>query len=85
MKHEKEKKPQNRDGLKQQLIVLVRYSVTISHALCDAFIAFLFAVYSVSLPHSSVVEYTVRRRTRIPILVCLAVEDIRKGLSVQTY
>lgn len=56
MKHEKEKKPQNRDGLKQQLIVLVRYSVTISHALCDAFIALLLAVYSVSLPHSSVVE-----------------------------
>lgn len=56
MKHEKEKKPQNRDGLKQQFIVLVRYSVNISHALCDAFIALLFAVYSVSLPHSSVVE-----------------------------
>lgn len=56
MKHEKEKKPQNRDGLKQQFIVLIKYSVNISHAFCDAFIALLFAVYSVSLPHSSVVE-----------------------------
>lgn len=40
MKHEKEKKPQNKDGLQQQFIVLVKYSVNImSHALCDAFIA----------------------------------------------
>lgn len=79
------KKPQKRDGLKQ-FIVLVMYSVNISHALCDVFIAFLFAVYSVSLPHSSVEESTVHRCNRIPIVVCLlAAEDIRKGLSVQTY
>lgn len=32
MKHEKEKKPQNRDGLKQ-FIVVVRYSVNISHVM----------------------------------------------------
>ena len=57
-----------------------------SHALSVAFKALLIAVYSVSLLHSSVVEYTVRRGSKIPILVCLlAAEDIRKGLSVQTY
>lgn len=43
MKHEKEKKPQNRDGLKQQFIVLVRYSVHFfSHALSDAFYSSCF-------------------------------------------
>lgn len=90
MKHEKEKKPQNRDGLNEnqmeQFIVLVRYSVNTSPALCDFHSSFFVAAYLVSLPHSSVVGQTVHSGTIIPILISLlAAEDIRKWLSVQTY
>lgn len=79
------KKPQKRDGLKQ-FIVLVMYSVNISHVLCDIFIALLFVFIQCLFPHSSVEESTVHRGTRMPIVVCLlAAEDTSKGLHVQTY